>query len=167
MGFNNDGVDALVEQRQARRYRGILGINIGKNFDTPIERAADDYLICLRKVYPHASYVTVNISSPNTKNLRQLQQCGRAGQPARRTQGRAGEARRAARQIRAAGAEDRARPRHASRSSRSPTLLLQTPHRRRDRHQHHHRPRRRGRPAARRGNRRPERRAGAHRNPPR
>ncbi|MBU3736420.1 MAG: dihydroorotate dehydrogenase (quinone), partial [Methylobacterium sp.] len=51
----------------------ILGINIGKNFDTPIERATDDYLICLRKVYPHASYVTVNISSPNTRNLRQLQ----------------------------------------------------------------------------------------------
>jgi dihydroorotate dehydrogenase len=55
------------------RYRGVLGINIGKNFDTPIEKAADDYLICLEKVYAHATYVTVNISSPNTKNLRQLQ----------------------------------------------------------------------------------------------
>ncbi|HEX8989028.1 MAG TPA: quinone-dependent dihydroorotate dehydrogenase [Rhodocyclaceae bacterium] len=73
MGFNNHGVDALVENVKAARYRGILGINIGKNFDTPIERAADDYLICLEKVYAHASYVTVNISSPNTKNLRQLQ----------------------------------------------------------------------------------------------
>ncbi|MGE5469140.1 MAG: quinone-dependent dihydroorotate dehydrogenase [Ignavibacteria bacterium] len=73
MGFNNGGVDALVENVKAARYRGILGINIGKNFDTPIERAADDYLICLDKVYAHASYVTVNISSPNTKNLRQLQ----------------------------------------------------------------------------------------------
>ena len=56
------------------RYRGILGINIGKNFDTPIERAAADYLTCMRKVYPLASYLTVNISSPNTKNLRQLQE---------------------------------------------------------------------------------------------
>ena len=54
-------------------YRGILGINIGKNFDTPIESAAADYLIGLRRVYPHASYVAINISSPNTKNLRQLQ----------------------------------------------------------------------------------------------
>jgi dihydroorotate dehydrogenase len=73
MGFNNHGVDALVANVKAARYRGILGINIGKNFDTPIERAADDYLTCLDKVYPLASYVTVNISSPNTQNLRQLQ----------------------------------------------------------------------------------------------
>ncbi|MDR2875523.1 MAG: quinone-dependent dihydroorotate dehydrogenase [Methylobacillus sp.] len=73
-GFNNDGVDALVENVKNARYDGILGINIGKNFDTPNERAADDYLICLRKVHEHASYVTVNISSPNTKNLRQLQE---------------------------------------------------------------------------------------------
>jgi dihydroorotate dehydrogenase len=73
-GFNNGGVDALIENVKNARYRGILGINIGKNFDTPNERAVDDYLICLRKVYAHASYVTVNISSPNTKNLRQLQE---------------------------------------------------------------------------------------------
>jgi len=72
-GFNNDGVDALVANVQRANYRGILGINIGKNFDTPIENATEDYLICLRKVYAHASYITVNISSPNTKNLRQLQ----------------------------------------------------------------------------------------------
>lgn len=72
-GFNNEGVDALLANVARARYRGILGINIGKNFDTPIERATEDYMICLRKVYPHASYVTVNISSPNTKNLRQLQ----------------------------------------------------------------------------------------------
>ena len=75
-GFNNLGVDALVSNvRNSRFYQkgGILGINIGKNFDTPNERAVDDYLICLRKVYAHASYITVNISSPNTKNLRQLQ----------------------------------------------------------------------------------------------
>ena len=73
MGFNNLGVDALLENVKRSRYQGILGINIGKNFDTPIERAADDYLIGLRKVYSHASYVAINISSPNTKNLRQLQ----------------------------------------------------------------------------------------------
>ncbi|HQS57231.1 MAG TPA: quinone-dependent dihydroorotate dehydrogenase [Gallionellaceae bacterium] len=73
MGFNNLGVDALLENVKNARYHGVLGINIGKNFDTPIERAADDYLIGLRKVYSHASYVAINISSPNTKNLRQLQ----------------------------------------------------------------------------------------------
>src|SRR3990167_4537367 len=76
MGFNNDGVDKLIENVRRAKYRGILGINIGKNFDTPIESAADDYLACLRKVYAHASYVAVNISSPNTKNLRQLQDKG-------------------------------------------------------------------------------------------
>ncbi|WP_028456063.1 quinone-dependent dihydroorotate dehydrogenase [Chitinilyticum litopenaei] len=79
MGFNNDGVDALLENVQKSAYRGVLGINIGKNFDTPIEKAADDYLIGLRRVYEHASYVTVNISSPNTKNLRQLQQADELG----------------------------------------------------------------------------------------
>ncbi|RJF99130.1 quinone-dependent dihydroorotate dehydrogenase [Noviherbaspirillum saxi] len=77
MGFNNGGVDAFVANVQASRFyqnrEGVLGLNIGKNADTPIERAADDYLYCLQKVYPYASYVTVNISSPNTKNLRQLQ----------------------------------------------------------------------------------------------
>jgi dihydroorotate dehydrogenase len=73
MGFNNDGVDALIENVKRAKYKGILGINIGKNADTPIEKAADDYLIGLRKVYPFASYVAINISSPNTKNLRQLQ----------------------------------------------------------------------------------------------
>jgi len=73
MGFNNAGIDALCQRLAAVRFRGILGINIGKNFDTPIERAVEDYLICLDKAYPLASYVTVNISSPNTKNLRQLQ----------------------------------------------------------------------------------------------
>jgi dihydroorotate dehydrogenase len=77
MGFNNGGVDAFVANVQASRFyqerQGVLGLNIGKNADTPIERAADDYVACLQKVYPYASYVTVNISSPNTKNLRQLQ----------------------------------------------------------------------------------------------
>lgn len=73
MGFNNLGVDHLLTRVQAARYSGILGINIGKNFDTPVERAVDDYLICLDKVYTHASYVTVNVSSPNTPGLRSLQ----------------------------------------------------------------------------------------------
>ncbi len=73
MGFNNHGVDALVANVKRAKYQGILGINIGKNADTPLANAADDYLICLRKVYAHASYVAINISSPNTSNLRQLQ----------------------------------------------------------------------------------------------
>jgi dihydroorotate dehydrogenase len=73
LGFNNHGVDKLLENIKKSDYQGILGINIGKNFDTPLEQAIDDYLICLRKVYNRASYVTVNISSPNTKDLRQLQ----------------------------------------------------------------------------------------------
>jgi dihydroorotate dehydrogenase len=73
MGFNNDGVDALLANVAESSYRGILGINIGKNFDTPIAQAADDYLIGLAKVYDRASYIAVNISSPNTKNLRALQ----------------------------------------------------------------------------------------------
>lgn len=78
MGFNNGGVDACVANVQASQFyqnkHGILGINIGKNADTPIERAVEDYLICLHKVYAYADYVTINISSPNTKNLRQLQE---------------------------------------------------------------------------------------------
>lgn len=73
MGFNNNGVDQLIENVKAAQYKGVLGINIGKNADTPVEEATQDYLICLEKVYPYASYVTVNISSPNTKNLRSLQ----------------------------------------------------------------------------------------------
>lgn len=73
-GFNNLGVDNLIENVKAAHYKGVLGINIGKNFDTPIENAVGDYLIGMQKVYPHASYITVNISSPNTKNLRALQE---------------------------------------------------------------------------------------------
>ena len=73
LGFNNKGVDYLVRQAQKRTFSGILGINIGKNFDTPNEKAVDDYLIGLEKVYPHADYITINVSSPNTKNLRDLQ----------------------------------------------------------------------------------------------
>ncbi len=76
MGFNNAGVDSLLHNVQAAEFPkkgGILGINIGKNATTPIEKAAEDYLICLEKVYNDASYIAVNISSPNTKNLRELQ----------------------------------------------------------------------------------------------
>jgi len=74
LGFNNDGVEALTENIHRSRYRGILGVNVGKNFDTPKDRAADDYLACLRKVYSFASFVTANVSSPNTKDVRSLQQ---------------------------------------------------------------------------------------------
>ena len=73
MGFNNLGLDAFVSNVQRRRSPGVLGLNIGKNAATPIERATDDYLEGLRRVWPHASYVTVNVSSPNTKGLRQRQ----------------------------------------------------------------------------------------------
>ncbi|HNW63847.1 MAG TPA: quinone-dependent dihydroorotate dehydrogenase [Piscinibacter sp.] len=76
LGFNNDGLDAFLANVKRARFRsqgGILGLNIGKNAATPIENAVDDYLIGLDGVYPHADYVTVNISSPNTKNLRALQ----------------------------------------------------------------------------------------------
>ncbi|MEO8059215.1 MAG: quinone-dependent dihydroorotate dehydrogenase [Burkholderiales bacterium] len=76
LGFNNDGLAAFLSNVQKSMFRsrgGILGLNIGKNAATPIERAVDDYLLCLDGVYPHADYVTVNISSPNTKNLRDLQ----------------------------------------------------------------------------------------------
>ncbi len=73
LGFNNEGVDVLVRNVERTRWRGVLGINIGKNADTPNERAVDDYRYCLERVYPHAGYVTINISSPNTSGLRDLQ----------------------------------------------------------------------------------------------
>lgn len=73
MGFNNKGVDHLVQRLARAQYRGIRGISIGKNFDTPIENAQDDYVTCLRRIYPHADYVAVNVSSPNTERLRELQ----------------------------------------------------------------------------------------------
>jgi len=73
MGFNNHGVDALVNNVTQRQSSGVLGINIGKNIDTPVENGKDDYLLCMDKVYQHASYITVNISSPNTPGLRNLQ----------------------------------------------------------------------------------------------
>ena len=73
LGFNNKGVDHLVRQAQSRKFKGVLGINIGKNFDTPNDKAVDDYMIGLEKVYLFADYITINISSPNTKGLRDLQ----------------------------------------------------------------------------------------------
>jgi len=73
LGFNNKGVDQLVERVREHRFKGILGINIGKNFDTPLERAAADYVHCLEKIYPYADYIAINISSPNTRQLRELQ----------------------------------------------------------------------------------------------
>ncbi|MCC6473875.1 MAG: quinone-dependent dihydroorotate dehydrogenase [Burkholderiales bacterium] len=76
MGFNNLGVDHLVERLRRRRASGIVGVNIGRNADTPNERAHEDYLECLRKVHPFADFVTANVSSPNTRDLRALQQGG-------------------------------------------------------------------------------------------
>ena len=73
MGFNNHGIDYLIENVKNARYTGVLGINIGKNKDTPIEHGKDDYIICMEKAYAHAGYITVNISSPNTPGLRSLQ----------------------------------------------------------------------------------------------
>ncbi|WED23166.1 quinone-dependent dihydroorotate dehydrogenase [Vibrio sp. JC009] len=73
MGFNNKGVDQLVENVQKANYDGVLGINIGKNKDTPLEKGSEDYLICMEKTYQHAGYIAVNISSPNTPGLRSLQ----------------------------------------------------------------------------------------------
>jgi dihydroorotate dehydrogenase len=72
-GFNNVGIDKFIENIKKANFKGVLGINIGKNFDTPIDKAVDDYLICFRKAYRYAGYIAINISSPNTKNLRHLQ----------------------------------------------------------------------------------------------
>ncbi len=73
MGFNNKGVDHLVARLRRARYSGVRGVSIGKNADTPLEQAPQDYLACLEKVYPFADYVAVNVSSPNTARLRELQ----------------------------------------------------------------------------------------------
>ena len=73
-GFNNDGIDKVIQNIRKAKFKGILGINIGKNFDTPMDKAVNDYLVCFRKSYLFASYITLNVSSPNTKNLRKLQQ---------------------------------------------------------------------------------------------
>ena len=72
-GFNNVGIDQFIKNIKKAKFNGVLGINIGKNFDTPIDRAVEDYLTCFRKAYSYAGYIAINISSPNTKNLRHLQ----------------------------------------------------------------------------------------------
>jgi len=72
-GFNNVGIDQFIKNIKKTKFKGVLGINIGKNFDTPINKAVEDYLICFRKAYRYAGYIAINISSPNTKNLRNLQ----------------------------------------------------------------------------------------------
>jgi len=72
-GFNNVGIDKFIKNIQKANFKGVLGINIGKNFDTPIDKAVEDYLTCFRKAYRYAGYIAINISSPNTKNLRHLQ----------------------------------------------------------------------------------------------
>ena len=73
MGFNNDGVDNLIENVKNSNFKGVIGINIGKNIHTPVEQGKQDYLLCMDKVYPYAGYIAVNISSPNTPGLRSLQ----------------------------------------------------------------------------------------------
>lgn len=78
-GFNSVGIDKFVENLRRSTYRGILGVNLGKNKETPLDRAVDDYAICLEKIYPHAHFATINVSSPNTPNLRQLQSAGELG----------------------------------------------------------------------------------------
>ena len=72
-GFNNVGIDQFIKNIKKTKFSGVLGINIGKNFDTPIDNAVEDYLICFRKAYRYAGYIAINVSSPNTKNLRNLQ----------------------------------------------------------------------------------------------
>lgn len=72
-GFNNNGIDYLIENVKKAHYRGVIGVNIGKNKQTPLEHGKDDYIFCLNKAYNYAGYITVNISSPNTPDLRQLQ----------------------------------------------------------------------------------------------
>ena len=156
LGFNNHGVDRLVENVRRARYRGVLGINIGKNADTPIERAADDYLACLRKVYPVASYVTVNISSPNTQRLRELQQADeleRLLAALKREQRALAQAHGRHVPLAVKIAPD-LEPRGDPRRSRHPAASRD---RGRDRHEYHALAGRRGGSAARRGIRRPER----------
>ena len=148
MGFNNLGVDHLLARVAAAKYKGVLGINIGKNFDTPVERAVDDYLICLDKVYAHASYVTVNVSSPNTPGLRSLQ----FGDSLKQLLADLADASRrtgaASWQARTAGDQDRAG--HDRRRNRAGgTGADRNRHGRSDRHQHHPEPCRRRRHGAR------------------
>jgi hypothetical protein len=163
MGFNNGGVDAFVTNVQSSRFyqerQGVLGLNIGKNADTPIERAAEDYVACLEKVYPYASYVTVNISSPNTKNLRQLQ--GASELDSLLSQLKTAQRRLADRHGRYVPvAQDRAGHGVGTGQERRRRAAA-PPDRWRHRHQHHHHPRCRAGPAPWRRGRRPVGQAGA------
>ena len=126
LGFNNQGVEHLLANVGARAFRGVLGINIGKNFDTPIERAADDYASACAKVYAHASYVAVNVSSPNTKDLRQLQGADELGALAGKLKTEQQRLARRARALRAARAQDRAGPGRLRSSRRSPRACSST-----------------------------------------
>ncbi len=133
MGFNNHGVEALIANVKKSRFAasasggGMLGINIGKNFDTPIERAADDYLLCLQRVYPHRQLRRrQHLLAQHQEPAPVAGRIGRTRRPARRPQGGAGAARRAPRPLRAAGPEDRARPRRRRRSRPSPTRCAAT-----------------------------------------
>ncbi len=119
MGFNNKGVDHLVSRLERSRYRGIRGVSIGKNADTPLERAAEDYVICLERVYPHADYIAVNVSSPNTARLRELQDRDGLQKILGSLLDGPARTRRAPRKVRAAVGEDRARPRCRIKSRRS------------------------------------------------
>jgi dihydroorotate dehydrogenase len=172
LGFNNDGLDAFLHNVQQARFRRqqkhpmLLGLNIGKNAATPIEDATRDYLTCLDGVYPHADYVTVNISSPNTKNLRALQSDaaldGLLEAIAERREQLAQQHARARRHAAARALVRENRPRPGRRPGRRDRHHPAAPrHGRRGGHQHHHRPQRRAGHAPRRGNRRPERRPGA------
>jgi dihydroorotate dehydrogenase len=157
MGFNNDGLAVFLANVRRARFRssgGILGLNIGKNAATPIERATDDYLAGLAGVYPHADYVTVNVSSPNTKDLRSLQTDAALDALLAALVARRGELAAEHCSSRADVRQGRARPRaEADRRDRGGTAPPR--HRRRRRDQHDRRARRRRRPQARRRERRP------------
>jgi dihydroorotate dehydrogenase len=170
LGFNNEGLASFVANVQrARSFRargGIVGLNIGKNAATPVERAVDDYLLCLDGVAPHADYVTVNISSPNTKNLRQLQNDEAldallSALVARRDQLATSLGRRVPLFLKIAPDLDDAQIAVIA------ATLKKHGAGRRHRHQHHHLARRRAGPAARRRSRRPVGRAGVRGQQPR
>ena len=153
-GFNNVGIDAFVATIERTQWSGVLGVNIGKNADTPAERAADDYELCLRQVYPVASYVTINISSPNTAGLRALQEKESLDHLLGRLSAARENLATRHRQTRPAGAQDRAGPRAQELASDRRSRPA-PPARRRHRHQHLGFARRRRGPAARRRGRRP------------
>ena len=151
LGFNNDGLDTFIANVVRARFRqrgGILGLNIGKNASTPIERAADDYLACLDGVYPHADYVTVNISSPNTQEPARAAERRRTRRAAGRGPGTPGANSRGCMAVRCRSSSRSHPTWTTARSSCIAAHLAPARHRRRDRHQHHHRARSGRAPAA-------------------